>query len=374
MAFISALCLGCYDISKKIALRDNRVIDVLTLSICFSACMLLVPLLLSRLCPQVMEGTHFFVPRLDARAHLFTLLKSVIVLSSWVFAYISLKHLPLSVVSPMQATRPMWTLLGALLIFHEHLNTFQWLGVILALGTVFVFSFSNRHIQNSRNTRNTQNPPNTLNIQNTPNKYYLSLALAIILGSCSGLYDKYLMRYYDHNAVQVYYTLYQSLMMLLAWIIINKKNYKLNKNNYKLSTKNSPTSFNSQLSTLNFTQLHSTLNTKLSTSFNSQLHSTLNTKLSTSFNSQLLLTLKSIKNIGVIAMISVFLIISDNVYMLALRDPASMIAIVSTIRRGGAVIGFAYGLIFLHESDVRRKVLCMLGILAGLICLAFGSI
>ena len=358
LAFISALCLGCYDISKKIALRDNRVIDVLTLSICFSACMLLVPLLLSRLCPQVMEGTHFFVPRLDARAHLFTLLKSVIVLSSWVFAYISLKHLPLSVVSPMQATRPMWTLLGALLIFHEHLNTFQWIGVILALGTVFVFSFSNRHIQNSRNTQNPPNTPNTRNIQNTPNKYYLSLALAIILGSCSGLYDKYLMRYYDHNAVQVYYTLYQSLMMLLAWIIINKKNYKLNKNNYKLSTKNSPTSFNSQLSTLNFTQLHSTLNTKLSTSFNSQL----------------LLTLKSIKNIGVIAMISVFLIISDNVYMLALRDPASMIAIVSTIRRGGAVIGFAYGLIFLHESDVRRKVLCMLGILAGLICLAFGSI
>lgn len=59
--------------------------------------------------------------------------------------------------------------------------------------------------------------------------------------------------------------------------------------------------------------------------------------------------------------------------MLALQDPDSMIAVVSTIRRGGTVIGFAYGLIFLKEKDPYKKVLCMLGILAGLICLAFGS-
>ena len=73
-----------------------------------------------------------------------------------------------------------------------------------------------------------------------------------------------------------------------------------------------------------------------------------------------------------IPMISVFLVISDNVYMLALRDPASMIAVVSTIRRGGAIIGFAYGLLFLKEKDPWKKVLCMIGILAGLICLAMG--
>ena len=60
--------------------------------------------------------------------------------------------------------------------------------------------------------------------------------------------------------------------------------------------------------------------------------------------------------------------------MLALRDPDSLIAVVSTIRRGGAVIGFAYGLIFLHEPDPWKKVLSMLGVLAGLVCLALGTI
>ena len=299
LAFISALCLGFYDISKKIALRENRVVDVLTISVCISALLLSVPLSLSRLCPEVMTGTPFYVPQLDGEAHLYTILKSVIVLSSWVFAYISLKHLPLSVVSPMQATRPMWTLVGALLIFGERLNTWQWIGGCLAIGTVFVFSFKNK---------------SKIKNQKINNRYYIALALAILIGACSGLYDKYLMRRYDHNAVQVYYTFYQALMMLIVWVIVNRKNLQSSITN-----------------------------------------------------------LQSIKNIGVIALISLFLIISDNVYMLALRDPDSLIAVVSTIRRGGAVIGFAYGLIFLKEPDPWHKVLCMVGILAGLLCLAIGS-
>ena len=302
LAFISAVCLGFYDISKKIALADNKVIDVLTLSVCFSSLALSVPLILSRVYPEIMIGTHFYVPTMDLEAHLFTILKSAIVLSSWIFAYISLKHLPISVVSPMQATRPMWTLVGALLIFGERLNTWQWIGVILAIGTVFLFSLGA--------TKTTHHPA----LFKEHKFYYFCLALAILIGSCSGLYDKYLMRRYDHNAVQVYYTFYQAIMMLITWAIMNRKNLQ------------SPIS-----------------------------------------------NLQSIKKIGVIILISLFLIISDNVYMLALRDPDSMIAVVSTIRRGGAVIGFAYGLLFLRENDPWRKILCMLGILAGLICLAFGS-
>ena len=301
LAFISALCLGFYDISKKIALRDHPVVDVLTLSVCFSAVLLSVPLICSRFCPAMMVGTPFYVPTMDLQAHLFTVLKSLIVLSSWVCAYMALKHLPISVVSPMQATRPMWTLVGALLIFGERLNTWQWIGVCIALGTILAFSFFTRKPRNSRDYRDPR-----------INRYYVALALAILLGAASGLYDKYLMRRYDHNAVQVYYTFYQAVMMMGVWVIEYVRHPR------------SPrvTSFSSFLP---------------------------------------------------IALISIFLIISDNVYMLALRDPDSLIAVVSTIRRGGAVIGFAYGLLFLKEENPLPKVLCMIGIGVGLLCLAFGA-
>ena len=301
LAFISALCLGFYDISKKIALRDHPVVDVLTWSVCFSAVLLSVPLICSRFCPAMMVGTPFYVPTMDLQAHLFTVLKSLIVLSSWVCAYMALKHLPISVVSPMQATRPMWTLVGALLIFGERLNTWQWIGVCIALGTILAFSFFTRKPRNSRDYRDPR-----------INRYYVALALAILLGAASGLYDKYLMRRYDHNAVQVYYTFYQAVMMIGVWVIEYARHPR------------SPrvTSFSSFLP---------------------------------------------------IALISIFLIISDNVYMLALRDPDSLIAVVSTIRRGGAVIGFAYGLLFLKEENPLPKVLCMIGIGVGLLCLAFGA-
>lgn len=307
LAFISALCLGGYDISKKIALKDGSVVDVLTLSICISSLILSLPLILSRLCPEMMLNTPFYVPRLDLHAHLLTFLKSCVVLSSWVFAYISLKHLPISVVSPMQATRPMWTLVGALLIFGERLNGWQWAGVLLALGSILLAAFSLHHSSLKRPLALTEH-----------RKYYLFLALAILIGSCSGLYDKFMMRHYDHNAVQVYYTFYQAFMMLCVWLV----NRQLTHNRQSIVNRQSS-------------------------------------------NRQFLLP---------ILLISVFLVISDNVYMLALRDPDSLIAVVSTIRRGGAVIGFAYGLLFLNEPEPKKKIACMLGILTGLICLAFGSL
>lgn len=303
LAFVSALCLGFYDISKKIALRDNAVVDVLTASVLISSGILAVPLLLSRLAPEMMMDTPFFVPRLDTQGHLLTVLKSCIVLSSWIFGYISLKHLPISVVSPWQATRPMWTLVGALLLFGERLNGWQWIGVVLAIGSILAFSFKNK--------------PSLSNLKSqTNNRYYIALALAIFIGACSGLYDKYMMRRFDHNAVQVYYTFYQAILMLVVWFIFNRK----------------------------------TLTRKSS------------------------IVRHPLVNLPVVALISVFLVISDNVYMLALQDPDSMIAVVSTIRRGGAVIGFAYGLVFLKEQDPWKKILSMIGILAGLVCLAIGSL
>jgi transporter family protein len=302
LAFVSALCLGCYDISKKAALRSNSVADVLTVSICVSAIILAVPLLISRCAPQMLEGTLFFVPEMSLKGHLFTLLKSLIVLSSWIFAYMSLKHLPISVVSPMQATRPMWTLVGALLLFNERLNIWQWAGVLFAIGTVFVFSFRNR---------------NEIRREKTDARYYVCLVLAILIGACSGLYDKYLMRRFDHNAVQVYYTLYQAVMMLVIWFVHKVRHGQ---------------------------------------------------------SASLKENLAALQSVPAVILISVFLIISDNVYMLALSDPDSLIAVVSTIRRGGAVIGFAYGLLFLKEKDPLHKILCMAGICAGLICLAIGSV
>ena len=327
---MSALCLGFYDVSKKRALQQGDVLTVLAGSVCISALVLCLPLLLSRLSPEMVEGSMFFVPKIGARGHLLIFLKSCIVLSSWVFAYISVKYLPLSVVSPMQATRPMWTLVGAMLIFGERLNSWQWAGVVCALGSIFLFSLASKPHKEVRSPdRTIEDVPLTtqsrknshaehLNTSNSTRKYYLCLLLAILIGAGSGLYDKYMMRHYDHNAVQVYYTAYQALMMLVIWLC----------NRWKTR--------------------HETKSTPLPL-----LHR------------RLLLP---------VASISLFLVLSDYVYMLALSDPSSMIAVVSTIRRGGTIIPFLYGILILKEPNAGKKLACLTGVAIGLLCLALGSI
>ena len=330
LAILSALCLGFYDVSKKRALQQGDVLTVLAGSVCISALVLCLPLLLSRLSPEMVEGSMFFVPKIGARGHLLIFLKSCIVLSSWVFAYISVKYLPLSVVSPMQATRPMWTLVGAMLIFGERLNSWQWAGVVCALGSIFLFSLASKPHKEVRSPdRTIEDVPLTtqsrknshaehLNTSNSTRKYYLCLLLAILIGAGSGLYDKYMMRHYDHNAVQVYYTAYQALMMLVIWLC----------NRWKTR--------------------HETKSTPLPL-----LHR------------RLLLP---------VACISLFLVLSDYVYMLALSDPSSMIAVVSTIRRGGTIIPFLYGILILKEPNAGKKLACLTGVAIGLLCLALGSI
>ena len=140
LAFVSALLLGSYEVFKKVSLEKNAVIPVIFVSILFSCITLLPFLILSEYFPDTLKNSIFFVPRVDLHAHMLFVLKATIVLTSWLFAYFALKHLPLSLASPIKATQPVWTVVGAMLIFGEKLNGFQAAGVGITLLSFFLFS------------------------------------------------------------------------------------------------------------------------------------------------------------------------------------------------------------------------------------------
>ena len=73
-------------------------------------------------------------------AHALVVLKSAIVLTSWIFGYFGMKHLPITIVGPINATRPVMVLVGAFVIFGERLNAYQWTGVALALVSLFLLA------------------------------------------------------------------------------------------------------------------------------------------------------------------------------------------------------------------------------------------
>lgn len=123
LAFLSAALLGFYDAFKKQALKDNAVLPVLFLNTVFSSLIFLPFILVSCFAPAVLGGTMFDVPVVGWDVHQFIIIKSFIVLSSWIFGYFGMKHLPLTIVGPINATRPVMVLVGAMLVFGERLQS-----------------------------------------------------------------------------------------------------------------------------------------------------------------------------------------------------------------------------------------------------------
>lgn len=203
LAFMSAALLGCYDFFKKVSLRDNSVVGVLFLNTFFSA-LLFLPFILLSHTGIIMSGP-LFVPQADVETHLLLLLKAVIVLSSWLCGYIGIKHLPITIVSPIQSTRPVLVLLGALLLFGEQLNGYQWIGVLLAILSVFLLSKSGKRE----------------GIHFVHNRWVVFVALAAVFGAISALYDKFLMRSLQPVLVQSWFNLYQCLLMALLLSVLN---------------------------------------------------------------------------------------------------------------------------------------------------------
>lgn len=203
LAFVSAALLGCYDFFKKISLRDNSVVGVLFLNTLFSAILFLPFILLSR--AGIITTGPLYVPQAGIETHLLLLLKAVIVLSSWLCGYIGIKHLPITIVSPIQSTRPVLVLLGALLLFGEQLNGYQWVGVLLAILSVFLLSRSGKRE----------------GISFTRNRWVVFVALAALFGAVSALYDKFLMRSLQPVLVQSWFNLYQCLLMALLLVVLN---------------------------------------------------------------------------------------------------------------------------------------------------------
>lgn len=192
-AFCSAALLGGYDSFKKISLKDNAVIPVLLLNTVF--------------CTLIFSPWLFTTGFQSWEVQIYIIGKSALVLSSWIAGYMAMKHLPLTIVGPVNATRPVLVLLGAIFIFGEKLNLFQWAGVLVAIVAYFLMRLNGKK-EGFR----------------TGNKWIICLVIAVIMGAASGLYDKFLMspRYMglSRQMVLSWYSLYQAVMMLVVAAVV----------------------------------------------------------------------------------------------------------------------------------------------------------
>lgn len=186
------------------SLNGNAVIPVLFFNTLISS-LIFLPFILLSYTTGLLDGSLFYVPVVSLQVHFAVFIKAVIVLSSWIFGYFALKNLPLTISGPIKATQPVLTLVGAMLIFGERLNLYQWMGVAFAVASFYMLSSSGKKE----------------GIRFTHNKWIYYTVISVLLGALSGLYDKHLMRGLDVMTVQVWFNVYQcfimSFILLFLW-------------------------------------------------------------------------------------------------------------------------------------------------------------
>ncbi len=291
---LSALFLGIYDIFKKTSLNGNAVMPVLFFATLTSTVIFLPVVSGSLLFPEFFARIGLYSPSLSFTEHLQVLLKAVIVVSSWIFAFFAMKHLPISIFAPIRSTGPFWTLIGAILIFHEKLNVLQWAGVSLTLLFFYLFSTAGRKE----------------GIVFRKNRWIIFIVLGTILGSVSGLYDKFIISRIDRIAVQAWFSFYQVAILLPVLAI------------FWFPGRKNTTPFRWRWA---------------------------------------------------IPAIGLTLVIADFLYFYALSLEGSMISMISALRRSSVLITFTLGAMIFREKNLKSKGIYLLGILAGILLITLGS-
>lgn len=309
-ALVSASLLGLYDVFKKKSLQGNAVIPVLLINTVICT-LFFLPSIVGSLTGMISPDSSLYIPDGGWHEHKLVIIKAFVVLSSWICGYFAIKKLPLTIVGPVNATRPVMTLVGAMLIFGERLNLLQWAGVCMAIFSFWMLSRSGKKE----------------GIDFKSNVWVLLLVAAAVLGACSGLYDKYLMASsgagLDRLFVQGWYNLYQAeimgIIMLLVWLPERKR--------------------------------------------------ALDRAVPGTRPDYVLFVWK-----WTIPFISLALTAADLAYLYALTMPGAMISVVSMIRRSSVLVSFVFGAVVFHEKNLRSKALDLVFVLLSLILLLLGTV
>ncbi|MCP4520328.1 MAG: EamA family transporter [Cytophagales bacterium] len=204
----TALFLSLNNICKKYSVKDNAVFPLLLVTN-LSSLLLLSPIFIgSQFAPEAVKSLHLYIPSLHLEDHFFIAIKSLLMTCSWVLAYFALKHLPLTIVSPIRSAGPFFTVIGALTIYHESPNTLQWLGFVFIILSMLLYANVGKK--------------EGINFKN--NRWIWAIVAATFFGSSSGLYDKFLIqsRGYEAQTVQwwffFYVVLFMGVIVSIVWL------------------------------------------------------------------------------------------------------------------------------------------------------------
>ncbi|MCB4808463.1 DMT family transporter [Tamlana sp. 62-3] len=201
LGLLAALFLGLHNLCKKHAVQGNEAFPVLLGTVSSGFIFIATFYLLSIFYPNyaVSQGYNFQV--ISWQQHGYIFIKSIIMAGSWLLAYQALKHLPITIVTPIRSAGPFFTFIGALVIYKESPNFFQWIGFFLIILSVILYSKIGKKE----------------GIIFKKNKWIFAIIAATFLGASSGLYDKFLIQNLNLNpqTLQFWFCFYTIFILII---------------------------------------------------------------------------------------------------------------------------------------------------------------
>ena len=201
LGLLSALFLGLHSLCKKHAVQGNEVLPVL-LGTLLAGFLVFVPFFIGSVYnPAYFQKIGFYITPISIQTHGFIFIKSMIMTGSWVLAYAALKHLPITIVTPIRSAGPFFTFIGAILIYDENPKLLQWIGFFLIIFSVLLYSKIGKKE----------------GINFKKNKWIFAIIGATFLGASSGLYDKFLIQNLTLNpqTLQFWFCFYTIIILLI---------------------------------------------------------------------------------------------------------------------------------------------------------------
>ena len=277
----SAVLLGLYDVAKKHALARNGALEVLLCATALSTLFL---------------SPWLFLEPGTGRGHLLLVFKAVLVTTSWITGMLALGRLPITLVSTMKASRPVLVLILSIALFGEQLNAWQWGGTLLTLAAIFLLSLSSR----------------SDGIRFVRSRAILYLALSILSGATSALYDKHILQgeCLTPFFVQSWTNLYITLLLagcLLLWRAVRPGEIRRLRPDWTL------------------------------------------------------------------VLIAVLITAADALYFFAVHSDGALISVISMVRRSSILVTFAVGAAFFREKHVGKKTIALAVMLLAMVLIFIGS-
>lgn len=213
LGLLAALFLGLHNLCKKHAVQGNEVFPVLLGTISSGFLFIATFYVFAIIYPDYALEKGYNFQNISWQTHGFIFIKSAIMASSWILAYQALKHLPITIVTPIRSAGPFFTFIGAIVIYKESPNLYQWIGFFLIIFSVLLYSQIGKK--------------EGINFKR--NKWIFAIIGATFLGASSGLYDKFLIQNLQLNpqTLQFWFCLYTMLILLviltITWFPYAKK-------------------------------------------------------------------------------------------------------------------------------------------------------